>query len=147
MVCPWYFLYTETMAENKTQKNSASVTKFLDTIADEQQRKDSYEILAMMEKATKAKPVMWGTSIIGFGDYHYKYASGREGDWFVVGFSPRKGKISIYFCLCDLSAMTGELEGLGKYTIGKSCLYIKTLDDIDRKHLTKMIKKFAKEQK
>ena len=128
------------MAEIKTQKNNKSVARFLKTIENEEQQKYCRAIIDLMQKITKSEPVMWGESIIGFGDYHYKYASGREGDWFICGLSPRKANISIYFCLCDLSTMSSDLKKLGRHKTGKSCLYIKRLGDIDIKILEKMLK-------
>ena len=126
------------MAELKTKPNQQSVTDFLDTVEDEQKRKDSDTILKMMKKITKAKPQMWGGSIIGFGSYHYKYASGREGDWFVAGFSPRKQNLTLYimagFCRYD-----ELLNKLGKFKTGKSCLYIKKLEEIDQSVLEELI--------
>lgn len=128
------------MSELKTKPNKQSVKNFLETVTDEQKRKDCYTILDLMNKITQSEPIMWGTSIVGFGNYHYTYASGREGDWFVCGFSPRKANISIYFSLCDISTMSSLLEKLGKHSIGKSCLYIKSLSDIDINILEKMMK-------
>jgi len=125
------------MAELKTKLTNASVDKFLKGVKDEQTRADCYQIIAMMNKATKAEPKMWGTSIIGFGNIHLKYESGRELDWFPIGFSPRKQNITLY--------LTGGLEQkelldkLGKYSTGKGCLYIKKLSDVDIKVLNKLI--------
>jgi Domain of unknown function (DU1801) len=126
------------MAELKTKVNKASVDKFLKGIKDEQSRDDCYKILEVMKKATKAEPKMWGTSIVGFGDYHYKYASGREGDWFLVGFSPRKQNLTLYL-MGGLGAHDELLSNLGKYTTGKGCLYIKKLEDVDMKVLKKLV--------
>lgn len=127
------------MAELKTKKNDGSVEDFLNAVDEEQKRKDCYEILEMMKDATGAEPKMWGDSIIGLGEYHYKYASGREGDWFQVGFSPRKQNISLY--LLGYNEGREELfKNLGKFKTGKSCVYIKRLDDIDRDVLKDLIK-------
>lgn len=134
------------MAELKTKVNDASVTKFLDNIKDETKRQDSYIILEMMRKATKAEPRMWGSSIIGFGDYRYVYASGREGDWFLAGFSPRKQNLTLY-AMCDGWDRFPELQDLGKYTLGKGCLYIKRLSDVDTAVLRKLINVAVKESK
>lgn len=141
------------MAELKTKATDASVTKFLDGIADEKKRRDAYTILDMMQKATKAQPKMWGSSIIGFGDMRYAYASGREGDWFIAGFSPRKQNLTIY-SMCGWDQYSALLEKLGKHTLGKGCLYIKKLDDVDIPTLKKLIgesvkgsKKLAKQTK
>jgi hypothetical protein len=128
------------MAELKTKKNDGSVEEFLNAVDDEQKRNDCFEILEMMKEITGAEPKMWGDSIIGLGDYHYKYASGREGEWFQVGFSPRKQNISLY--LMGYNEGREELfKNLGKFKTGKSCVYIKRLNDIDREVLKDLIKK------
>lgn len=126
------------MADLKTKLNDASVVKFLASIENEQQRKDSFEILELMKDATRDEPKMWGDSIIGFGTYHYVYASGREGDWMRIGFSPRKGKISLYL-MCKVEHQTEILDRIGKYKIGKSCFYINKMSDIDRNVLKELI--------
>jgi Domain of unknown function (DU1801) len=134
------------MAELKTKLNDASVDTFLQTVKDEQTRADCYQILDIMQKATKAEPKMWGTSIIGFGHSHYKYESGREGDWFQIGFSPRKQNLTLYVG----SGFEGydELLGqLGKHSLGKGCLYIKKLADVDTKVLKKLITNSVKRVK
>ncbi len=135
------------MAELKTKVNDASVDKFLRGISDQAKREDSYKILEMMKKATKAEPKMWGTSIIGFGDYHYKYESGREGDYFLSGFSPRKQNLTLYI-MGGFDEHEELLNKLGKYSLGKGCLYIKKLEDVDTKILhelvTRSVKKAAK---
>ena len=107
------------MAELKTKKNKASVEKFLDGVKDEKKREDSYTILKLMKQITKADPKMWGDSMIGFGNYHYKYASGREGDWFVTGFSPRKQNLTLYI-MSGFSKYPELMKTLGKYKTGKS---------------------------
>lgn len=127
------------MADNKTIVNNASVKAYLEQVESETQKKEAYEILEMMKRITKQKPKMWGDALIGFDTYHYKYASGREGDWFITGFSPRKGKMSIYL-LPTLLESSPLMEKLGKHKKGKGCLYVKTLDDIDKKVLEKLIK-------
>lgn len=127
------------MADNKTKVNNASVKAYLEQVDSETQKKEAYEILEMMKRITKQKPKMWGDALIGFDNYHYKYASGREGDWFITGFSPRKGKMSIYL-LPTLLESSPLMEKLGKHKKGKGCLYVKTLDDIDKKVLEKLIK-------
>lgn len=127
------------MADNKTKVNNASVKVYLERVESETQKKEAYEILEMMKRITKQKPKMWGDALIGFDTYHYKYASGREGDWFITGFSPRKGKMSIYL-LPTLLESSPLMEKLGKHKKGKGCLYVKTLDDIDKKVLEKLIK-------
>ena len=126
------------MAELKTKPNDQSVQDFLNGIENEQKRKDSFAILEMMKAVTKAEPKMWGASIIGFGSYRYKYASGREGDWFLAGFSPRKQNLTIYMMSC-FAKQEELLAKLGKYKTGKSCLYIKKLADIDENVLKEMI--------
>ncbi len=128
------------MTENKTQKTELSVEDFINSIDHEGKRKDAFEILEMMNQITGEQPEMWGTSIIGFGDFRYKYASGREGDWFKVGFSPRKTKISMYISGCDVSMHENMLTKLGKHKTGKGCLYINKLVDVDNEVLKKMIK-------
>jgi len=118
------------MAENKTKANNKSVEAFLKGIDDDRKRSDSQFLITMMSEITGAGPRMWGDSIIGFGDYRYKYASGREGDWFLAGFSPRKQYLTLYI-MGYLEFFQDELQGLGKYKHGKGCLYIKRLEDID----------------
>jgi hypothetical protein len=131
------------VAEIKTKPTSQSVTGFIDSVPNEQKRKDSYVILKLMEKATKEKPKIWGSSIIGFGDVRYKSpSSGREVDWFKIGFSPRKANLTIY--LIDLKRHADSLPGLGKHKTGGGCLYINKLEDIDMKVLEKMIIEAAK---
>ena len=134
------------MAELKTKVNNASVDKFLKGVKDEQTRDDCYKILEVMQKATKSEPKMWGTSIVGFGDYHYKYASGREGDWFLVGFSPRKQNLTLYL-MGGLQDNADLLTKLGKYSTGKGCLYIKKLADIDTKVLKELVSRSVKKMK
>ncbi len=132
------------LADIKTKPNSTSVDSFIDTIADEQKRKDSQVIIKMMEKATNVKPKMWGSSLIGFGDKRYKSpATGREVDWFIIGFSPRKANISLHLVL-DIKQYADELNKLGKHKTGVGCLYINKLDDVDMKVLEKMIKAAVK---
>ena len=127
------------MAELKTKKNEASVTKFLDGVKDEKKREDSYIILKLMKQITKVDPKMWGDSMIGFGSYHYKYASGREGDWFVTGFSPRKQSLTLYI-MAGISKYPDLLKKLGKFKTGKGCLYINKIEDVDIKILKELIK-------
>jgi hypothetical protein len=126
------------MAELKTKLNDASVTDFLNGIKDEGKRADSFEILKMMKQVTKQEPKMWGSSIVGFGNVHLKYASGRELDWFITGFSPRKQELTLYglgnWLESDL------LKKLGKCKTGKGCLYIKKLEDVDVKVLKELLK-------
>lgn len=126
------------LAVIKTQPTSVSVEDFLNNIEHEQKRKDSFVILKLMEKATKEKPKMWGSSIIGFGDVRYKSpATEREVDWFKIGFAPRKANISLY--MIDLKQNAEALAKLGKFKTGKGCLYINKLEDVDIKVLEKII--------
>ena len=118
------------MAALKTQKNDQNVEAFLNRIADEKKRQDCFTLLALMQDVTDAEPAIWGDSIVGFGAYRYKYASGREGDWFLVGFSPRKQNLTLYI-MSGFDQYDALLGRLGKYKTGKSCLYIKTLEDVD----------------
>lgn len=125
-------------AELKTKVNDASVEKFLNTVKDEQARTDCYEILKMMKQVTKEEPKMWGTSIVGFGSYHYKGKSGREGDWMLTGFSPRKQNLTLYL-MGGFDAHKDLLKKLGKFTTSVGCLYIKKLDDVDKKVLKELV--------
>ena len=127
------------MAELKTQATKESVAKFLNSIEDENKRKDCKTVAKLMEEASGSKPVMWGPSIVGFGSYHYKGASGREGDWMRIGFSPRKQNLTIYL-MGGFTKHQDLLEKLGKHSIsGGSCLYVKRLDDIHLPTLKKLI--------
>jgi len=126
------------MAENKTKPTTKSVPEFLEQIEDPKRRTDCMTLAQLMERLSGSKPKMWGDSILGFGDYHYKYASGREGDWFQVGFSPRKQNLTIYV-MGYLEHYSELLEGLGKYKHGKGCLYINKLEDIDMAVLENLI--------
>ena len=126
------------MAELKTKENDASVADFLAAIDDDQRRADAMAVAAMMESVTKTKPKMWGASIVGYGSQHYKYATGREGDWFRTGFSPRKGSLTVYIH-SGFSRHPELMEKLGKYTTGVSCLYIKQLADVDQKVLRQLV--------
>lgn len=130
------------MAELKTKATDVSVDKFLQEFP-EDRRKDCYAVLEIMKKATRAQPKMWGTSIIGFGDYHYKYATGRENDWFITGFSPRKQNLTLYV-LGGFPGQTELLSRLGKYKTGKGCLYINKLADVDVKVLKELVTKSVK---
>ena len=134
------------MAELKTKATHASVDRFLQGIKDEKERQDCYELLAMMKKATKAEPKMWSTGIIGFGDHHYVYESGREGDWFLTGFSPRTQNLTLYV-LSSFESQEELSARLGKHKTGKGCLYIKRLDDVDSKALQELITKSVRKSK
>ena len=127
------------MAQNKTKQTKVSPTSFIATVTSEQQRKDSKELIAMMRTITGEPPKMWGPTIVGFGTYHYVYESGREGDSCLTGFSPRKPNLVLY--IGDALQDTSMMSKLGKYKTGKGCLYIKTLDDIDRNVLRDLIAK------
>lgn len=127
--------------ELKTKKNKQSVTAFLNAIEDPQKRKDAKTILKLMKEVTKEKPVMWGDAIVGFGTYHYKYASGQEGDWMITAFSPRKTSLTIYIMPgYNFPEYQALLDKLGPHKTGKSCLYIKRLEDIHLPTLKKLIK-------
>ena len=127
------------MAELKTKKTAASVEAYLHKVADPKQREDCFTLLEMMKDVTGLKPKMWGTSMVGFGSYHYKYPSGREGEWFITGFSPRKGILSLH--IMAGCARYGELlQKLGKHKTGVSCLYVKKLADIDLATLRVLVK-------
>jgi uncharacterized protein DUF1801 len=132
------------MAELKTKQNDASVKQFLNQISDKERRDDCFAIAKMMEEATGATPKMWGTSIVGFGSYHYKYASGREGDWMMTGFSPRKNDLTLYLMM-GFEKHRELMEQLGKHKTSKSCLYIKRLDDVHVPTLRKLIKESVKQ--
>ena len=133
-------------AELKTKLNDASVDDFLKTVKDEQTRADCFEIAMIMKQVTKAEPKMWGSSIVGFGSYHYKGASGREGDWMLVGFSPRKQNLTLYI-MAGFDRYNELMKKLGKFSTGKSCLYIKKLADVDKKVLKELISESVKMMK
>lgn len=132
------------MAGLKTKPTNQSVEEFLNTIADESRRRDCFAVLALMKAVTRAEPKMWGDSIVGFGSYHYKYASGHEGDWFLTGFSPRKRDLTLYI-MAGFDRYGALLEKLGKFKTGKSCLYIKKLDDVDRQVLQELVRQSVQE--
>jgi hypothetical protein len=122
----------------KTKVNDTSVVNFLNKIDDEHKRNESFQLLDIFTKLSGHEPKMWGNSIIGFGSYHYKYASGQEGEWMKLGFSPRKQKFSIYI-MSGFDKLEKNLEKLGKYKTGKACLYVNKLADIDLKKLERLI--------
>jgi len=128
------------MAELKTKQTEASVDDFLNSLLNEQTRKDCFEIIKIMKQATKEEPKIWGSNIIGFGSTHLKYASGRELDWMMIGFSPRKQNLTLYVP-GSLSTYADLLEKLGKHKTGGGCLYIKTLSDVDTKVLEELIQR------
>jgi hypothetical protein len=128
------------MAELKTKPTKKSVTEFVDGIEDEGRRRDCKKLVALMKQVTGQQPQMWGENIVGFGSYHYKYASGREGDAAIIGFSPRKQNLTIYLA----SGFVGYeevLSRLGKHTTSKACLYLKGLDQVDQSVLTELLQK------
>lgn len=127
------------LAEIKTKPTSVSVEDFINTITDGQKRKDSFEILEMMKRASGEEPIMWGSSIIGFGTKRYKSpTSGREVDWLLIGFSPRKANLSIYLTM-DIKKYSSALDKLGKHKTGVGCLYINKLEDVDTAVLQELI--------
>jgi Domain of unknown function (DU1801) len=134
------------MAELKTKRTDASVDDFLNSIKDDQVRQDCWTIADMMQKATKAKPQMWGPSIIGFGNHRYKYPNGREMDWMLIAFSPRKQNITLYLSR-DFEGYDELMEQLGKHSSSKACLYIKRLSDIHLPTLKKLINASVKHLK
>jgi hypothetical protein len=130
------------MAELKTRKNDADVDAFLNAVPDERKRQDALELLALMEEVTGEEATMWGDSIVGFGSYHYRYASGREGDMPLAGFSPRKQNLTLYI-MAGFDEYDALLGRLGKYTTGKACLYIKRLSDVDQDALKELVRRSA----
>lgn len=127
------------MAELKTKRNKGDVQAFLVSVPDEKKRQDSFAILELMRQVTGKEPEMWGDSIVGFGSYHYKYKSGREGDWFLTGFSPRKQNITLYI-MAGFDEYDKLLNKLGKHTTGKSCLYVKKIEDVDADVLKELVR-------
>ena len=126
------------MAENKTQPTRQSVTEFINAIEDKQKRGDCKKVAAMMRAATGSRAKMWGASIVGFGRYHYKYASGREGEFMITGFSPRAQSLTLYI-MPGFKEFEPLMKKLGKFKTGKSCLYIKRLSDVDESVLQRLI--------
>lgn len=126
------------MAELKTRKNRGSVQAFLDSVENEKRRKDARVVLELMQAVTGEEPTMWGSSIVGFGSYHYRYESGREGDWMLTGFSPRKQALTLYM-MGGFQRHDELMNKLGKYKTGKSCLYVKKLEDIDLDVLRQLV--------
>mgnify|MGYP001812374644 FL=1 len=131
------------MAENKTRATIASVTEFINSIEDRQKRADARKVAAIMRRVTGKRAKMWGSSIVGYGTYHYKYESGREGDFMITGFSPRKQALTVYI-LAGFRRFDTLMGKLGKYKTGKSCLYIKRLSDVDEKVLEQLIDRSVK---
>jgi Domain of unknown function (DU1801) len=126
------------MAEPKTKRTTAGVAEFLGAVADPGRRADAEAACALIARATGAEPAMWGGSIVGFGTYHYRYASGREGDWPPVGLSPRKANLTIYLS-AGFDGAADLLTRLGPHSLGKSCLYVKRLSDVDRDVLSELV--------
>lgn len=126
------------MAELKTAPNDGDVEAFLSSVEDEAKRDDCYAILKMMQEITGEAPKMWGSTIVGFGSYHYKYPTGRTGTWFLTGFSPRKQNLTMYL-MPGAESLEELFEGLGKYKMGKGCLYVKKLAQVDQNVLRKLI--------
>lgn len=131
------------MAELKTKKTKKSASAFLKTIDDDGKRKDAETVMKIMKRVTKATPTMWGENIVGFGSYHYVYDSGREGDWFVAGFSPRKRNLTLYI-MSGFKRHGMLMKKLGKFKNGRSCLYINRLDDIDLNVLEELVTESVK---
>jgi hypothetical protein len=132
------------MAELKTKATNASVAKFLDAIEDDERREDCLAVAKIMKKATGDDPKMWGPSIVGFGAMRYKYESGRELDWFLTGFSPRKNDLTLYI-MPGIDRYKELAKSLGKHKTGKSCLYIKKLSDIDQSVLREIVETSVKD--
>ena len=133
-------------AELKTKPNKASVDKFIKAVKEEKRRDDCFQVLDIMKKITKEEPIMWGPSIVGFGSYHYKYESGREGDMCITGFSPRKQNLTIYI-LPGFKRYSELMKKLGKHKTGSSCLYINKLENVDLKVLKQLITESVKYMK
>lgn len=139
------------MVELKTKKNDDNVEDFLNSVESEKKRADSFKIIEMMKQITGEEPKMWGDSIIGFGQYHYRYATGHEGDAAMVGFSPRKQNLTLYLMGCYVrpedKTYDDLFEKLGKHKTGKSCLYINKLDDVDMDVLEELVRKSYEDMK
>ena len=134
------------MSAMKTIKNQDSVSAFIDKVEDEQKREDCRTLMKIMRRITGSQAAMWGSSIVGFGSYHYRYASGREGDFFLTGFSPRKQNLTVYV-MPGFSQYGSLMQKLGKHKVGKSCLYMKKLEDVDVQVLTSLIDESVQEMR
>lgn len=134
------------MAELKTKRNEGDVEAYLNSVENEKKRKDSFTVLKLMQEVTGEQPEMWGDSIVGFGSYHYKYESGREGDWFLTGFAPRKQNLTLYI-MAGFDEYDKLLGKLGKYKTGKSCLYINKIEDVDRDVLRELVRQSVEHMK
>lgn len=132
------------MAELKTKPTAESVSAFLDKVSDQGRRDDCLTVIDIMKKVTKEEPQMWGSSIVGFGRYRYKYESGREGEWMITGFSPRKNDLTLYI-MGGFESVPDLMKRLGKHKTGKGCLYIKKLADVDLKVLRQLVEKSVKQ--
>jgi len=128
------------MAENKTQPTGVPVEEFLAAVEHPGRRADSFELLGLMRSITGQEAVMWGPSIVGFGSYHYRYASGRKSDWMALGFAPRKGRLTLYL-MDGFGGYEELLARLGKHSTGKSCLHVKRLQDVDLDVLREMVRR------
>jgi hypothetical protein len=128
------------MAELKTKPTDEGVEAFLNSVENEQKRLDSLTIMQLMKRASGEEPQMWGSSIVGFGRYHYRYKSGREGEWFLTGFSPRKQNLTLYI-MSGFELYEGLLDKLGKHKTGVGCLYIKKLEDVDITILEELVQR------
>ncbi|MFN2253692.1 MAG: DUF1801 domain-containing protein [Candidatus Promineifilaceae bacterium] len=134
------------MAELKTQENDASVDDYLNSVEDDKKREASFKVKELMEDVTGEEARMWGESIVGFGHYKYKYASGREGEWMITGFAPRKRNLTLYI-MSGFEEYDDLLDKLGKHSTGKSCLYINKLEDIDMDVLRELVNKSVQHMK
>ena len=130
------------MSDLKTRPTGHSVEAFLNSVEDDRKREDAFALLQLMKEVTGEEPTMWGDSIVGFGSYHYTYASGREGDWFLTGFSPRKRNLTLYI-MAGFDEYDDLLERLGKHKTGKSCLYLNRLEDVDLQVLRQLVRRSA----
>jgi hypothetical protein len=127
------------MTQNKTVQTDADVEAFIGAVENEKKRQDSRELIEMMRRVTRREPKLWGSSLVGFGQYHYRYESGREGDFFLTGFSPRKAALTVYI-IPGFTRYEDQLKQLGPHKKGKSCLYIKNLDAVDRQVLEHIVR-------
>ncbi|MFN2207172.1 MAG: DUF1801 domain-containing protein [Candidatus Promineifilaceae bacterium] len=134
------------MAELKTQENDASVDDYLNSVEDDKKREASFKVKELMEDVTGEEARMWGESIVGFGRYKYRYASGREGEWMITGFAPRKRNLTLYI-MSGFEEYDDLLDKLGKHSTGKSCLYINKLEDIDMDVLRELVDKSVQHMK
>jgi len=140
------YLQEESMSEPKTKPTGESVTAFLDRVEDDRKREDAYAVMELMREVTGEEPQMWGDSIVGFGSYRYRYASGREGDWPLTGFSPRKQNLTLYIN-SGFEEYDDLMQQLGKHKTGKSCLYIKRLSDLDLDVLRQLVRESVQHMK